>query len=498
MRKNRHLISIGLCVLLLLGCKESSNKSTENSMNTAQSSSENIIKPNIIYILADDLGYGDLGVYGQIKFKTPNIDKLASEGMLFTQHYSGSTVCAPSRSALLTGMHTGHTVVRGNKEMEPEGQYPMPDDTYTLAESLKKAGYTTGAFGKWGLGFPRSEGDPVNQGFDTFFGYNCQRLGHHYYPDHLWSNRDSIVIEGNKGLKKKVYGPDIIHQKTLEFIEKNKKEPFFAYVASIIPHAELAAPDSLMQKYRDKFLPEKEFVGVEFGEAYGDGHYLSQKESHAAFVAMIDLLDQQVGEIMAKVDELGISDNTIVVFTSDNGPHREGGGDPDYFDSNGPLKGTKRDLYEGGVRVPMLVKWPNRIKPGSKSDHISAFWDVFPTFSDIADVNSPDNLDGISFLPTLIGDTKNQKQHEYLYWEFHEKGGRQAVRKDNWKAVKYNVLKNPNAPVELYDLTNDIGETNNVADAHPEVVRQMEAILKEARTPSDVFTFSQETFLNSN
>ncbi|MBJ6367013.1 arylsulfatase [Snuella sedimenti] len=496
MNKFPNLIVLYFLLALSVGCKKSLNINGELKEKT-ELNSENI-KPNIIYILADDLGYGDLGVYGQTKFKTPNIDKLASEGMLFTQHYSGSTVCAPSRSALLTGMHTGHTVVRGNKEVQPEGQFPIPDNTYTLAEAMKKAGYVTGAFGKWGLGFPGSEGDPVNQGFDIFYGYNCQRLGHHYYPDHLWSNRDSIVIPENIGLDKGVYAPNLIHQKTIEFIEKNKSKPFFAYVASIIPHAELVAPDSLMQKYRNKYLPEKEFDGVEFGEAYGDGHYLSQKESHAAFVAMIDLLDQQVGEIMDKVEELGISDNTIVIFTSDNGPHREGGADPDYFNSYGPLKGTKRDLYEGGIRVPMMVKWPNKIEAGSKSDHISAFWDVFPTFSDIAGVNTPDNLDGISFLPTLKGDTKNQKQHEYLYWEFHEKGGRQAVRKGNWKAVKYNVLKNPDATVELYDLSNDIGETNNVADAHPEIVEHMEAILQEARTPSDVFTFSQETFLNSN
>lgn len=455
-------------------------------------------KPNIIYILADDLGYGDLSSYGQTLFTTPNIDKLASQGMMFTQHYSGSTVCAPSRSALLTGMHTGHTVVRGNKEIKPEGQYPIPDDTYTLAEALNKVGYTTGAFGKWGLGFPGSEGDPINQGFDTFFGYNCQRLGHHYYPHHLWSNKDSLVIKENEGLKKGVYGPDIIHQKTLDFIEFNKNKPFFAYVASIIPHAELAAPDSLMQKYRGKFLPEKKYKGLDSGPEYRKGSYESQKESHAAFVAMIDLLDQQVGEIVAKVEDLGIAENTIIIFTSDNGPHREGGADPDYFNSNGDLKGTKRDLYEGGIRVPMIVKWPGKIKAGSKSELISAFWDVFPTFVDIAGIEEPTNLDGISFLPELIGDKENQEEHDYLYWEFHEKGGRQAVRKGDWKAVKYNVLKNPEAPLELYNLKEDIGETNNIANDYPNIVEEMELIFDNARTPSDVFTFSQQTFLDSN
>ncbi|WP_237340626.1 arylsulfatase [Wenyingzhuangia fucanilytica] len=476
-----------LISLVLVSCSSTSKKKNEtpSSLN----------KPNIIYILADDLGYGDLSIYGQKNFKTPNIDKLASQGMLFTQHYSGSTVCAPSRSALMTGMHTGHTVIRGNKEIQPEGQYPIPDDTYTLAEAMKKAGYTTGAFGKWGLGFPGSEGDPVNQGFDTFFGYNCQRLGHKYYPNHLWSNRDSIVIKENKKFANGVYAPAVIHEKTLQFIEENKEKPFFAYVASIIPHAELAAPKEIMDKYRGKFLPEKEYISDASSEKLLDGAYASQKESHAAFAAMVDLLDQQVGEIMSKIEELGIANNTIVVFTSDNGPHKEGGADPNYFNSNGDLKGYKRDLYEGGIRVPLIVKWPGKVKEGSVSDHISAFWDVFPTFSEIVGVKTPNNIDGISFLPELTGNEKNQKNHEYLYWEFHERGGRQAVRMGNWKAVKYNVLKKPNAKIELYDLSNDVGEKNNVASQHPEIVSKMETILKEARTDSNVFKFAQKTFL---
>lgn len=462
-------------------------KNDQNSTNQGVTTLE---KPNIIYILADDLGYGDLSVYGQKKFNTPNIDHLAAQGMLFTQHYSGSTVCAPSRSALMTGMHTGHTVVRGNKEIRPEGQYPIPDETYTMAEMFKKAGYVTGAFGKWGLGFPRSEGDPTHQGFDQFYGYNCQRIGHHYYPDHMWSNNDSIVIKENLGLHKTVYGPDLIHQKTLKFIEENKDRPFFAYVPSIIPHAELIAPDSIMNRYRNRYLPEKKFRGVEFGDNYGKGNYVSQEEPHAAFVSMIHLLDQQVGEIMSKVEELGISDRTIIVFTSDNGPHTEGGADPEYFDSNGPLKGTKRDLYEGGIRVPMIVSWPHKIKAGSTSDHLSAFWDVFPTFSELVQEEAPKNIDGISFLPELLGKS-NQKEHDYLYWEFHERGGRQAIRKGNWKAVKYNVLNDPNAPIELYDLSTDIGETRNVAHLHPEMVKEMEALLQTARTPSEVFRFGQ-------
>jgi arylsulfatase A-like enzyme len=480
---SRH-ITLFIIVLTLLSCKEKTETTIKNT------------PPNIIYILADDLGYGDLSCYGQKKFKTPNIDKLASQGMLFTQHYSGSTVCAPSRSALLTGMHTGHTMIRGNKEVRPEGQYPISDDTYTLAEEMKKAGYTTGAFGKWGLGFPGSSGNPTNQGFDTFFGYNCQRLGHNYYPRHLWHNRDSILLKENYGEKKGVYAPNLIHEKTLEFIDNNKKNPFFLYIASIIPHAELTAPENSLKKFRGKYLPEKKYKGVDSGPNYRNGGYESQDECHAAFAAMVNILDTQVGEIMKKVEDAGIADNTIIIFTSDNGPHVEGGADPNYFDSNGPLKGTKRDLYEGGIRVPMIVSWPGKTKPNSKTDHISAFWDIFPTFTDILKTENPKNLDGISMLPVLLDDAKNQKEHDYLYWEFHERGGRQAIRKGQWKAVKYNVFKNPDAPFELYNLSEDLSEEHNVANDHPDVLEEMENILKEARTPSNVFPFNDGTYLN--
>ncbi|MCM4155793.1 arylsulfatase [Gramella sp. AN32] len=456
-------------------------------------------KPNIIYILADDLGYGDLSIYGQEKFSTPNIDKLAAEGMLFTQHYSGSTVCAPSRSALLTGMHTGHTVVRGNKEIQPEGQYPIPDETYTLAESLKKSGYKTGAFGKWGLGFPGSEGDPTKQGFDTFYGYNCQRLGHNYYPEHLWSNNDSIVLENNFDAAKKVYAPELIHQETLKFIDNNKEKPFFLFVASIIPHAELAAPKEYMEKFESKFEQGEAFFGAE-GEAYGDGSgkYATQQNPRQAYAAMVSLLDDQVGEIVEKLEEEGLTDNTIVVFTSDNGPHTEGGNDPEFFNSNGPFRGTKRDLYEGGIRVPMIVKWPGNIQEGSSTDHISAFWDIFPTFVEIVGEKEPEDIDGISFLPTLFGEPKDQVGHEYLYWEFHEAGGRQAVRMGDWKAVKYNVLENPDAPLELYDLNKDPGEKNNLSNKYPEKIKEMEEVINNARTPSKVFTFNQSTYLQSD
>ncbi len=362
---------------------------------------------------------------------------------------------------------------------------------------FKDKGYTTGAFGKWGLGFPGSEGDPNEQGFDTFYGYNCQRMGHHYYPHHVWSNQDSIVLQENEGKKKGLYAPNLIHEKTLEFIQTNKDNPFFLYVASIIPHAELAAPEETLQKYRGKYLPEKEYKGVDEGPEYRKGPYESQTESHAAFVAMISILDRQVGEILDKVKELGLERNTLIVFTSDNGPHQEGGADPDYFDSNGDLKGYKRDLYEGGIRVPMIASWPGKIKPNTETNHVSAFWDVFPTFGNLIEADIPKGLDGISFLPTLVDNTQEQKEHEYLYWEFHEKGGRQAVRMGDWKAVKYNVLNDPSAPIELYNLREDISEHNNVALTHPDIILKLEKIFKEARTPSDVFTFGQDTYLDS-
>jgi len=485
---------LAVATILILSCNDSKKKESKDAI--ANETADSIVKPNIIYILADDFGYGDLSVYGQKKFETPNIDKLAAQGMLFTQHYSGSTVCAPSRSALMTGMHTGHTVVRGNKEIQPEGQYPIPDETYTIAEALKKAGYTTGAFGKWGLGFPGSEGDPTNQGFDTFYGFNCQRLGHNYYPYHLWSNNDSIVLSENADKKDSAYAPELIHKETLKFIDANKDTPFFLFVPTIIPHAELAAPEAYMEKHRGKYPPEKPYEGVDDGPEFNLGPYRSQKEPHAAFAAMINVLDDQVGDIMAKVEGLGIADNTIIIFTSDNGPHTEGGADPEYFNSNGPLKGTKRDLYEGGIRVPMIASWPGKITPGSKSDFVSAFWDIFPTFSEIVGVEPPKDIDGVSILPTLLGNEADQKKHEYLYWEFHEKGGRQAVRKGKWKAVRYDVFKNPDGPLELYDLEKDQGEENNIASEHLDVVADMEHILKTARTPSDIFTFGQGTYLD--
>ena len=479
---NQSATIFSYCLFLFFTLSSCQNLSDHTDTSVSQS-------PNIIYILADDLGYGDLSCYGQKLFSTPHIDQLAKQGLLFTQHYSGSTVCAPSRSALMTGQHTGHTFVRGNKEVQPEGQHPLPDESYTIAEALKKAGYTTGAFGQWGLGYPGSEGDPNHQGFDTFFGYNCQRMGHHYYPYHLWSNQDSLILKANTGKQKEAYAPELIHQEVLRFIRDNQEQPFFLYLPSIIPHAELIAPDSVMNKHLGKYEPEVLYEGYDEGPRYRRGPYESQKNSHAAFVAMIEILDRQVGEIVQTLEELGLSENTLIIFTSDNGPHQEGGADPEYFNSNGPLRGFKRDLYEGGIRVPMIAKWPGKISAGTRTDHVSAFWDLFPTLAELTQIETPEYLDGISFLPTLIGKPSEQQAHEYLYWEFHERGGRLAVRKGKWKAVKYEVLEKPEAPLELYNLSKDIGEENNLAQQFPEIAAEMQSIMDKARTPSEIFAF---------
>jgi arylsulfatase A len=443
---------------------------------------EQPVKPNIVFILADDLGYGDVGFMGQKRFATPNLDRLAAQGLVFTDHYSGCTVSAPSRCSLMTGLHTGHTIIRGNKEHQPEGQEPIPSSVVTIAELLHAAGYATGAFGKWGLGSPGSEGDPVNQGFDEFFGYNCQKLAHNYYPYYLWHNREKVILKENEGQQKGIYAPGLIHSQALNFLENNKSKPFFLYYATTIPHAELTAPERYMEKFRGKFLPEKTFKGTDEGPTYRQGPYGSQLESHAAFAAMVTLLDEQVGEIMNKLEESGIAKNTIVIFSSDNGPHLEGGADPDFFDSNGPLKGYKRDLYEGGIRVPFVACWPGKITPG-KTDHISAFWDLLPTCCDLASIPQPADLDGISYLPTLLGQTEKQKQHEYLYWEFHEKGNSQAIRSGKWKGVKREM----NLPLELYDLSADINETQNIAGTNLDIVGKLEKLLAGARTESEIW-----------
>ncbi len=479
---------ITLALLFVLAITSCTNSKENKKEKTAEAK-----LPNIVYILADDLGYADLSYNGQTNFQTPNIDQLAKSGMKFTQHYSGSTVCAPSRSVLMTGQHTGHTFIRGNKEWKPEGQYPLEAKAVTMAEALKEAGYATGGFGKWGLGYPGSEGDPNMQGFDEFYGFNCQRIGHNYYPYHMWHNQEKIILEGNADKKTEVYGPEIIHEHALKFLEDNKDKPFFMYYPSIIPHAELFAPEEYMAKYRGKLEPELNYKGVDDGEYYKLGGYGSQPESHAAFAAMVDYLDMQVGDIVAKLKELGVYDNTLIIFTSDNGPHKEGGADPDYFNSNGEFKGYKRDLYEGGIRVPMIAVWDGRIAAGTESDHPSAFWDVFPTIAEMTGISTPADIDGISFLPTLLG--KEQPKHDYLYWEFHERGGRQALRKGDWKLVRYNVLNPDKITTELYNIVADIGEENNLAEKHPEKVEELMNLMNNARTESKVYTFKSKTII---
>lgn len=455
-------------------------------------------KPNIIYVLADDLGYGDLSFLDQDAFMTPNIDRLAAEGMRFTDHYSGSTVCAPSRCSLMTGFHTGHTQVRGNKEIEPEGQAPMESGTVTIPTLLKKNGYVSGMFGKWGLGYPSSDSDPTIY-FDEFYGYNCQRYAHRYYPAYLWHNDKQVELEGNHWINKNTFAPDIIHEKALAFIEKNNPKktgkPFFLYYPSTIPHAELIAPqDDILKEFLGKF-DENPYPGgntdnltrAPYGPNMDIPAYCPQEDPKAVFAALIIRLDRQVGEIIEKLQELGIDDNTIVIFTSDNGAHAEGGIHPDDFNSNGKWRGMKRDLYEGGIRVPLIVRWPGKVKAGTTSDHISAFWDILPTFCEIGGVAAPANIDGISMMPVLLGNDSEQKQHEYLYWEFPALGGRQAIRKGHWKGVRYNVKGNPEAEIELYNLDDDPSEKNNIASGFPEIIREFKGLFVKARVGSETF-----------
>ncbi len=448
-----------------------------------------VAKPNIVFILADDLGYGDIGVYGQEKIETPNLDALAKGGMLFTQHYSGTTVCAPSRAALMTGLHTGHTPIRGNFEIQPEGQFPMPDTLMLLPRMLQEAGYVTGAFGKWGLGMVGTTGDPNRQGFDTFFGYNCQRQAHRYFPEYLWHNAEKVILEGNDWTSKKTFAPELIHQQSMEFIAANKDRPFFLYVPMIMPHAELAViEDAVFHKYRSKFGEETPYQappGHDYGPDILIPGYKSVSYPRATYAAMVEMLDRQVGELVQQLKAQGIYEQTLIVFSSDNGPHQEGGNDPDFFNSNGGLKGYKRDLYEGGIRVPLIMHWPGKIQAGSRSDHVSAFWDLMPTFAEVAGATVPKNIDGISLVPTLTG--QKQAAHDFLYWEFVELGGRQAIRKGNWKAVKYDLRTASNKPIELYRLDLDPSESDNVAAHHPEVISEMEKLFKEAHLPNPQF-----------
>ncbi len=433
-------------------------------------------RPNIIFILADDLGYGDVGCFGQKTIRTSNIDRMAAEGMRFTDHYAGSTVCAPSRCCLMTGLHSGHALVRGNARV------PLRPEDVTVAELLKEAGYATGIIGKWGLGEPDTTGIPNRQGFDYWLGYLNQRHAHNYYPEYLWRNEEQVELAnevnhiiggrdrtpGGVATKRVEYSHDLFAEEALSFVEKHREGPFFLYLVFTIPHANNEAG--------------KEGMEVPSLEPYADRDWPNPQKGHAA---MITRMDGDIGRLMAKLKALGIDENTFVFFSSDNGPHKEGGADPDFFSSSGPLRGYKRALYEGGIRVPTIARWPGKIKAGSVTDHVSAFWDFLPTCCDLAGIKTPDGIDGLSMVPALLGRDSKQKKHDFLYWEFHEQGKRQAVRMCDWKGVRQDVAKNPDGPIELYNLKDDIGEEHNVAGRHPEIVAKIEQIMKSARTPSE-------------
>jgi arylsulfatase A-like enzyme len=433
-------------------------------------------KTNIILIVADDLGYGDVGCYGQQKIKTPNIDRLAKQGVRFTQFYAGTTVCVPSRASLMSGLHTGHTAVRGNVGTKPEGQFPLPDSVTTFVSRLQQQGYQTAAFGKWGLGYITTSGDPNKKGFDEFYGYNCQSLAHNYFPDHLWHNHERIDLSGNIS-SDSVYSADLIHEKALTFLNGPHTKPFFLFLPYTLPHADVVAPhDSIYEFYRNQFNePPVTIKGSDNEKHHFDVH------PHAAFAAMVSRLDRFVGEIMQTVEAKGLSKNTLIIFTSDNGPHKENGGDPDFFNSSGPWKGIKRDLYEGGIRVPFIAVQPGRIPAGSTQTMPAAMWDLYPTFLQLAGIKNPGNLDGISILPALSG--RKQPTHAFFYWEFHEQGGKQAVRMGDWKGIRLQVSK-PNPGFELYNLKTDPGEKNNVAAKYPGIIKQILQLMNKAHQPT--------------
>ena len=436
--------------------------------------------PNIVLVLADDMGIGDLNCYyQQDKIHTPHIDSLAAHGLQFRQHYSGSTVSAPSRCCLLTGKHTGHAAIRGNKgERLLQGRFDLalPDEEVTVAEILKQKGYVTMCVGKWGLGGPGTSGHPQNQGFDYFFGYLSQGNAHRYYPDHLYENEQKVMLNG------KVYSHWLIMEKGLEFIRKQKKgQPYFAYFAITPPHADLDYPD--MRAYTGKF-EETPYLNKD-----GKGTFKTQMEPKAAYASMVSEVDRSVGEIIRLLKKRGDWENTLFIFSSDNGVHCVGGHEPDFFDSNGPFRGYKRDLYEGGIRTPFIVSWPKHIAEHRETDHIAAFWDFMPTVCDIVGAGLQQKSDGISYLPLLTGHETEQKKHTYIYYEFYEGGGKQSVLKDGWKLIRLNLSDVEKLKEELYYLPTDIEECHNVLDQYPRKAEELRALMQEAHTENNVFTW---------
>jgi arylsulfatase len=477
-------------------------------------------KPNIIYILADDLGYGELGAYGQKQIETPHLDALASRGMVFTQHYAGAPVCAPSRCVLLTGRHLGHAAIRGNDEwasrgevwdyakavQDPnlEGQRPLPGDIPTIGSLLQSVGYRTAIVGKWGLGAPLTEGIPNNRGFDFFFGYNCQRQAHTYYPRHLWKNREKVwldnplVVPGTKlspgedpmdpgsymRYQLEAYAPDLMQQEALDFIRSSKDQHFFLYYATPIPHAPLQAPVHWVDYYLQKFGDEPPYDGSK--------GYFPCRYPKATYAAMVSYLDEQVGQIMSLLKELGIVDQTLVIFSSDNGPTYNGGTDSPWFDSAYPFRSEygkgKGFVQEGGIRVPMIAKWPGIITPGTCSDHLSAFYDVLPTLCEVAGAEIPEETDGISFLPTLKG-AGQRSRNEYYYWEFPEYGGQVAIRMDQWKGIARDIKERNEVRFELYDLEKDPLEEDDLASEYPEIIEKFHQILQIEHTEATIERF---------
>lgn len=464
-------------------------------------------RPNVVFLLCDDLGYGDVGCFGQKKIRTPNIDRLAAEGMRFTVHYSGCAVCAPSRCVLMTGKHPGHGFIRGNRQYRPdhEGQWPIPAEEVTLAELLKSLGYTTGAFGKWGLGAPDTTGEPLRQGIDRFFGYNCQAVAHNFYPTYLWDDGhqrplNNPAFASNQKLPADAdpespasyarysgneYAPDLINEQARNFVRDNKDRPFFLYYPTTVPHLALQVPEDSLREYLGKF-PDEPYVG-------GRG-YLPHRTPHAAYAAMVTRLDREIGRLVDLVEELGLAERTLFVFTSDNGPlfERYGGTDTDFFESAGRFRGRKGSLYEGGVRVPCIVRWKGRIAPGGQSDRVTGFEDWLPTLLELVGGKDriPADIDGISFAPTLLGD--KQEPRPFLYREISESGGQQSVRVGDWKAVRQRLNPGPKAkldpgPVELYNLADDPSETTDVAGAHPEMVARLSPLLTRQHVKSEVF-----------
>jgi arylsulfatase len=443
--------------------------------------------------MADDLGYGELGCYGQKLIKTPRIDELAREGVRFTDFHCGAPVCAPSRCVLMTGRHPGHAAIRNNRSVpkllpelrekygwENPGQQPLPDEEVTIAELLKARDYATGAIGKWGLGMCGTTGDPTRQGFDLFYGFLCQSHAHNHYPEFLWRNDKKEPLSGNDGgATGQTFSQDKFTEEALEFIDKHKKNQFFLYLPFTIPHLSIQAPEDSLAEYKGK-LPETPYKHTSRG-------YFPHATPHAAYAAMITRMDGAVGAVVDRLKTHGLTDKTLIIFTSDNGPawKRLGGVDLAFFNSAGPLRAHKGSAYEGGIRVPFIACWPGKIPGGRVSEYIGSFQDVLPTLCEIAQVDIPANIDGISIVPTLVGSGK-QPEHNYIYWEFSGYDQQQAVREGHWKIIRSGVdVGDP--PWELYDLSIDLSEKHNVAAEHPDIVSRLAQYAAEAHTPSRLF-----------